>query len=291
MGEPLDNYDALITAIRGMTDVRRFSLAASRITVSTVGVVPRLRRLAHDVPGVSLALSLHAPNQLLRAQIVPSSKSWHVDRIIAAMEEFMATNRERSGQPCTVMVEYVLIADVNDSDAVAHELGQLLQHRTVLLNVIPYNPTAVPFDYKAPTTAAADHFTDIVRGYGVRTVRRQELGQDIGSACGQLVVGSRGISGPARGHACEKTHDVEDLCGQTPGVPGTTEPAPKVRRRARKDEVPSAASPQLSDASIATGTTDRRTRSMWGGSQLVIRIVLALVLCLVVVDLATWLWR
>ena len=74
MGEPLDNYAAVVTAIRGMTDVRRFSLSPTRVSVSTVGVAPRLRQLAHDCPGVSLALSLHAPNQHLRSQIVPSSK-------------------------------------------------------------------------------------------------------------------------------------------------------------------------------------------------------------------------
>lgn len=94
MGEPLDNYDAVISAIKGMTDVRRFTLAPTRISVSTVGVVPRLRRLAYDAPGVSLALSLHAPTQELRCQIVPSSKAWHIDKIIDAMDEFLRVQND-----------------------------------------------------------------------------------------------------------------------------------------------------------------------------------------------------
>jgi sorting nexin-8 len=85
-------------------------------------------------------------------------------------------------------VEYVLIANVNDSEETAKELGLLLQNRSVLLNVIPYNPTAVPFDYKAPSQEKTRAFVNMVKEFGVRTLQRQELGQDIASACGQLVV-------------------------------------------------------------------------------------------------------
>lgn len=188
MGEPLDNYAAVVMAIRGMTDVRRFSLSPNRVSVSTVGVAPRLRQLAHDCPGVSLALSLHAPNQELRSEIVPSSKAWHIDRIMEAMDHYVQTWNMFSSRRCVVVIEYVLIANVNDHESTAHQLGKLLQERSVMLNVIPYNPTAVPFDYKAPSREAADAFCQIVRTYGVKTTLRQELGQDIGGACGQLVV-------------------------------------------------------------------------------------------------------
>eukprot|EP00051_Salpingoeca_urceolata_P005672 m.75719 g.75719 ORF g.75719 m.75719 type:complete len:582 (-) comp14490_c0_seq4:147-1892(-) len=266
MGEPLDNYDAVIAAIRAMTDVRRFSLSPKHISVSTVGVAPRLETLAHDAPGVSLALSLHAPTQDLRGEIVPSAKAWHIDRIMDAMDAFIRVQRERdradrrkfrkgagkrggrkapagadaasapdspqpvrfvgeaaredddddvsgrafgggsgsgsamsSGRESTislasqgsyVLVEYVLIAGINDAVEVAHKLGELLIGRPVLLNVIPYNPTEVPYDYRPPSQEATDLFVKTVREHGVWTMLRQELGQDIDSACGQLVVSS-----------------------------------------------------------------------------------------------------
>uniref|UniRef100_A0A0G4HPG4 Radical SAM core domain-containing protein n=1 Tax=Chromera velia CCMP2878 TaxID=1169474 RepID=A0A0G4HPG4_9ALVE len=194
MGEPLDNYEEVVGAIRGMTDVRRFQLAASRISVSTVGVVPKLRKLAHDAPGCSLALSLHAPTQDLRTSIVPSARAWSLEKILEASDYFVRIQKSkvkrRGGKPQFVLVEYVLIADVNDSDETAHELGKLLAERadSVMLNVIPYNPTDVPHDYKPPSQARLNRFLDLVRTHGVRTVVRQELGQDVAAACGQLVV-------------------------------------------------------------------------------------------------------
>eukprot|EP00920_Eleutheroschizon_duboscqi_P019880 GHVT01047642.1.p1 GENE.GHVT01047642.1~~GHVT01047642.1.p1 ORF type:complete len:393 (-),score=18.62 GHVT01047642.1:534-1712(-) len=153
MGEPLDNYQEVLSAIRGMTDVRRFGLAGHRVTVSTVGVAPRILQLVKDAPGISLALSLHAPNQELRSQIVPSSKAWHVDRIMSATDKFIANQKQLSStmkRNQIVLIEYVLIDDINDSDNTAHELGKLLECRKdeVHLNVIPYNPTDVPVNYR-----------------------------------------------------------------------------------------------------------------------------------------------
>ncbi|RKP02678.1 hypothetical protein CXG81DRAFT_10493 [Caulochytrium protostelioides] len=201
MGEPLDCYDNVIATIQGMRDPGRFSISPSRITISTVGVIPRIKQLIKDAPEVGLALSLHAPNQTLRSQIVPTAKAWPIERLLAATDLFVANqnaaiksrNRRRH-----VLVEYVIIRDVNDSDAVAHELGALLKNRDVLLNVIPYNPTAVPYDYKPPSTERVRAFVDIVReGYDVHTLQRQELGQDIASACGQLVIENRAVKAPA----------------------------------------------------------------------------------------------
>lgn len=207
MGEPLDNYSQVLQSIGAMTDTARFGLSASRISISTVGVVPRMLSLIKDAPLVGLALSLHAPSQSLRTQIVPSSKAWHIDRIMEAMDDFIdnqnasipSHNRKRH-----VLVEYVLIANVNDSEETAKELGLLLQNRSVLLNVIPYNPTAVPFDYKAPSQEKTRAFVNTVKEFGVRTLQRQELGQDIASACGQLVV--EDAEGPS-----STTNGIEDL--------------------------------------------------------------------------------
>eukprot|EP00039_Didymoeca_costata_P003194 m.65943 g.65943 ORF g.65943 m.65943 type:complete len:489 (+) comp11770_c0_seq1:289-1755(+) len=210
MGEPLDNYTNVLSAIRGMADVQRFSLGHGQISLSTVGVAPKLKQLADEMPFVNLALSLHAPNQELRSTIVPSSKAWHLDRIMGALDYFIQRQRENVGKPRNVLIEYVLISDINDSPETAHELGSLLQNRAIILNVIPYNPTEVPHDYKTPPQAVVDKFNKIVREYGVRTIQRQELGQDIDGACGQLVVKTMasGISGSST--SCEPS-DLEDL--------------------------------------------------------------------------------
>jgi len=223
MGEPLDNYTAVLSSIRGMTCVRRFSLGYEQISVSTVGVAPRIKQLADDAPKINLALSLHAPNQALRTEIVPSSKAWHIDKIMEALDYFNGKQQEQSRKPKNTLVEYVLIADVNDSEEVAHQLGQLLEGRTVVLNVIPYNPTAVPYDYKPPEQDVVDMFNKVVRSYGVRTIQRQELGQDIDGACGQLVVknGGNGEVGetmgapipPRGGNGCGDA-DLEDMGGK-----------------------------------------------------------------------------
>eukprot|EP00041_Stephanoeca_diplocostata_P032850 m.1065271 g.1065271 ORF g.1065271 m.1065271 type:complete len:498 (-) comp24219_c1_seq13:831-2324(-) len=248
MGEPLDNYSAVLAAIRGMTDVQRFSLKYTQVSVSTVGVVPRLLQLARDVPKINLALSLHAPNQEIRTQIVPSAKAWHIDRIMDALDEFLFQQNAVCSRPRNVLIEYVLIANVNDSDETAHELGLLLRDRTIILNVIPYNPTEVPFDYKPPSVERTDRFNNIVRTYGVRTIIRQELGQDIDSACGQLVVKTlagktSASSQPDETQAGKPPPDVEDIVGGGQGVfsPPSSPPIQRARLRrqakAKREEV------------------------------------------------------
>jgi hypothetical protein len=200
---------------RAMTDVQRFSLSPSRISLSTVGVVPRLRTLAQDAPGVSLALSLHAPTQELRMQIVPTAKAWNLESIMEAVDFFVdSQSHMMSARRCKVLIEYVLIADVNDSDSTARDLGLLLQPRPVLLNIIPYNPTSVTQQYKAPPSDRTHAFCEIVRSFDVVTIIRQELGQDIAGACGQLVVNTMSPALQA-GKACAPASggDIEDLYG------------------------------------------------------------------------------
>lgn len=215
MGEPLDNYDAVLKAVKMMQDTGRFALSPSHVTISTVGVVPRIHDLCRDMPNVGLALSLHAPTQELRTKIVPTAKAWNINRIIEATDKFIelqnasvkSSNRRRH-----VLVEYVLIKNVNDSCEIAHEIGSLLQGRDMLLNVIPYNPTDVPYDYKPPTREVQAKFVDIVRNsYNVHTLLRQELGQDIASACGQLVIESQKGKNSCAGD--KKVGDLEDLMG------------------------------------------------------------------------------
>lgn len=201
MGEPLDNYSEVIDAIRLMTDVRVFHLAAHRICLSTVGVVPRLKQLKIDAPGISLALSLHAPTQEIRQKIVPSARAWNIHAILDAALDFVRTQKQQSSRMLknqTILIEYVMIKNINVMDEVAHLLGQLLKPHTSLLhlNVIPYNPTYLPSTetMQAPDSDEVDSFVNVVRSYGIKCTIRQTLGQDISGACGQLVVSRNGCS-------------------------------------------------------------------------------------------------
>ncbi|GBF88258.1 dual-specificity RNA methyltransferase [Raphidocelis subcapitata] len=184
MGEPLANYEAVRCAVGLMTDPRLFALARRHVTVSTVGVVPRLRDMARDMPGVSLALSLHAPDQQLRAAIVPSARAYPLHRLMEAVGDYQAATGQR------VFVEYVLLAGVNDGEDRARALGALLSGRDVHVNLIPWNPVLAGegIEYAAPPPGAVAAFAAAVRGHGLSVTVRQEKGQDISGACGQLVI-------------------------------------------------------------------------------------------------------
>ena len=134
MGEPLNNYRPVLAALHGLVEL--WAMPPSRITVSTVGVVGRMRTLAADAPPVHLALSLHAATQPTRLRLVPSAKAYPLHELMRALDGYVyASNR-------SVLIEFILIAGVNVTDAEAHELGRWLERREVLLNLIPYNPTA-----------------------------------------------------------------------------------------------------------------------------------------------------
>ena len=204
MGEPLNNYPAVRAAVRAMTDVHRFRLSPTHVTVSTVGVIPRILDLAEDLPGVNLALSLHAPTQELRKTFVPSASGAPLDRLMGAVDTYL----EKTGRK--VLVEYCLLAGENDTVACAAQLAQLMRGRDVTVNLIPYNPTYNPRleqPHRAPTHEAVQRFQDMLYKAGLRATVRKEKGQDIAGACGQLVVDSerragRGGDGGGGGASC-----------------------------------------------------------------------------------------
>ncbi|KFM24282.1 Dual-specificity RNA methyltransferase RlmN 1 [Auxenochlorella protothecoides] len=173
MGEPLNNYVAVRAAILTMVDPASFALRRSAVTLSTVGVAPRIRQLAADLPGVSLALSLHAPTQELRAAIVPSARAYPLDRLMAAVAEYQAASGQR------VFVEYVLLGEANCRAEHAHALGALLSGRNVVVNLIPWNPILSPaMDFRGPAPGQAVEFAVVLREqYGLPTTIRQEKGQ------------------------------------------------------------------------------------------------------------------
>jgi 23S rRNA (adenine2503-C2)-methyltransferase len=179
MGEPLANLDNLLPAL---DEVRRddgLGISPRRITISTVGLPKAIRRLADEASQYRLAVSLHAPNDQLRNELVPVNAKIGLDAILSAADEYF----EASGRRLTF--EYVLLGGVNDSVACAVELSKLLTGRPALLNVIPYNPVA-GLPYETPTNEAQQTFRQIVERAGITVRFRHRKGDKIDAACGQL---------------------------------------------------------------------------------------------------------
>lgn len=179
MGEPLANLDALLPALEEATREDGLGISARRITVSTVGLPKAMRRLADTNPRYRLAVSLHAPNDPLRQQIVPVSERIPLADILAEADHYF----EVSGRRLTF--EYVLLAGINDSPAHAAELADRLAGRTALVNVIPYNPVE-GLPYRTPSRAAQQSFRNILESRGLAVRFRHRKGDAIDAACGQL---------------------------------------------------------------------------------------------------------
>lgn len=186
MGEPLENYEGVVQAIRGMVDRDRFSMAARSVTVSTVGIVGNMRRLMEDLPQVKMAISLHAPTQELREQIVPIAKTFKIDTLMECVDDYAARNASDKKNKM-VMISYVLLEGVNDTDKCAFQLRDLLKDRPVIVNLIPYNPfDGNVHDYRTPSPERVDAFLHILQDAEIRVFERRHHGRDIAAACGQL---------------------------------------------------------------------------------------------------------
>jgi 23S rRNA (adenine2503-C2)-methyltransferase len=183
MGEPMHNLDNVIGAIRRIADPDLGGLGWRQVTVSTVGVVPGIDRLADADLNVHLALSLHAPDDATRAKLVPANRRFPVAEIIAAAKRFY----ERTGR--VVTIEYCLLAGVNDSDEHARELAALLDGFRAHVNVIPYNPIGVGIGgvrYERPDHDCVIRFLTVLRDAGAVAHARETRGDDVSAACGQL---------------------------------------------------------------------------------------------------------
>lgn len=189
-------------SFRAITDIRRFGLSHHQVTISTVGVIPRIRQLTKDAPFISVALSLHAPNQDLRLKIVPSAKAFKIDRLLEACWDHIKVSKK------PLFVEYIVLKMVNDRPEHAHELGQLLSGRDCVVNLIPYNPTEVTMEFEIPDDADVDAFFQIlVSEYKILCTIRRHHGRDIGGACGQLAL--KHVENSAKG--APALNDIEDL--------------------------------------------------------------------------------
>ena len=179
MGEPLVNFDKVVAAMNLMMDDFSFGLSRRRVTLSTAGMVPAIDRLAETCP-VSLAVSLHAPNDELRNVLVPLNKKYPIEQLLAACKRYVGEqNRQR------VTFEYVMLDGINDTPAHAKQLAKILQDVPSKVNLIPFNPFK-GIDYKRSSKATIDQFRDLLLARNIFTVTRRTRGDDIDAACGQL---------------------------------------------------------------------------------------------------------
>jgi 23S rRNA (adenine2503-C2)-methyltransferase len=181
MGEPLHNYDETMKALRMLADEHGFAMSPRRITLSTVGLLPALEKLAREPVMPNLAISLHAPTDAQRGELVPLNKKYGVAEIIAACKRFPLKKRNR------ITFEYVLLAGVNDSREDARRLATLLTGVKSKVNLIPLNAAAgIPFD--RPSDDAVNRFAQILADHHLTVSVRKSRGRDIRAACGQLIV-------------------------------------------------------------------------------------------------------
>jgi 23S rRNA (adenine2503-C2)-methyltransferase len=179
MGEPLANLDNLLPALDEASASDGLGIGHRRITISTVGLPKQLHRLCELNTRYHLAVSLHAPNDKIRNQIVPVNKNIGLAEIIAAAYRYLEVSNRR------LTFEYVLLGGINDRPEHARELASLLRGRIALLNVIPYNPVA-GLPYQTPSGNAVNRFRDILLEGGINVKFRQRKGDEINAACGQL---------------------------------------------------------------------------------------------------------
>ena len=178
MGEPLLNYDNVVRAMGIMLDDYGYGLSKRRITLSTAGVIPMLKQLREDCD-VSLAVSLHAPDDLLRDQLVPLNKKYPIRELLDACKAYVGEGRRR------VTFEYVMLAGVNDSDTHARQLARVLEGVPAKVNLIPFNPFPET-RYQRSSNNRIHRFFEILNGAGIVTITRRTRGDDIDAACGQL---------------------------------------------------------------------------------------------------------
>jgi 23S rRNA (adenine2503-C2)-methyltransferase len=179
MGEPMHNYKNVWDALRRLTDPGAFALGARHITLSTVGLVPMIDRMAEEGLQIGLAVSLHAPNDELRNQLVPVNKAYPVDDLLAAVERYIAKTKRR------VTFEYALMRGINDTQAQAEELASKIKKLLCHVNVIPLNP--IPDSaYQPATDEDTERFVQILRDHGISATVRLRRGIEINAGCGQL---------------------------------------------------------------------------------------------------------
>lgn len=181
MGEPLKNYEAVVKSIRLLTDENLLNLSERRITVSTVGIVDGIKRLADEGLKVNLVLSLHAPNQHIRIKIIPYARKYPLEDILEAMDEYAKKTKR------DITYEYILLQGINDHPDHAQELAHLLKGKQCTVNLIPYNPVD-GIRLQRPMHHVIKQFRTVLFGCKIVNTCRYTKGDDISAACGQLAL-------------------------------------------------------------------------------------------------------
>ena len=181
MGEPLLNFDPVMEAISIMMEDCAYGLSKRKVTISTSGVVPAIDKLK-DYTDASLAVSLHAPNDELRNQLVPINKKYPIAELLRSVSGYMASLPDKR----VPVIEYTMIAGINDHRQHARELAELLKSFPCKINIIPFNPFAMS-DYRTPSGSSVTNFRQILQKAGYTVTVRTTRADDIGAACGQLV--------------------------------------------------------------------------------------------------------
>lgn len=179
IGEPFDNYDNIISFIKIINDPFGLAIGARHITVSTCGLIPKIKEFSNLDLQVNLAISLHAPNNDLRSKIMPVNKAYPLEDLIKALKEYINKTNRR------VTIEYVMLKEVNDSVENALELAHLLKGMNVYVNLIPYNETS-HIEFKKSDKSQILKFYDTLKKNKINVTIRKEFGKQIDAACGQL---------------------------------------------------------------------------------------------------------
>jgi len=178
MGEPFNNYESVMEAVRLINE--EIGIGARSISISTCGIVAGIKRFADEGLQVKLAVSLHAPNDSIRGRIMPVNDAHSVSELLDALSSYIETTNKK------VMIEYLLLKDVNDSDEVARELAEVLKAklgRLFMVNLIPFNPTQ---GFQASSGERIRRFREILEEAGLTVTQRYRFGREIKGACGQL---------------------------------------------------------------------------------------------------------
>ena len=180
MGEPMDNFDEVKSAIAVLSCSSGLQIAPSRITISTSGVISGIYRMIDEIdPAINLAVSVNAPNNDIRRKIMPVNQKWNMDQLKIAMADYCANPRR------AILAEYVLLEGINDSLADANQLATYLDGLSIKINLIPYNSQERD-RFKPPHSQVVDEFASRLRSLGYKTLVRTTKGSNIMAACGQL---------------------------------------------------------------------------------------------------------
>lgn len=179
IGEPLDNYDNVMDFVKIINDPKGLAIGARHITLSTCGIIPKMKELMKENLQINLAVSLHAPNTQLRDKLMPINKAYKLNDLMDTIKEYIYETNRR------VTIEYIMLNDVNDNETQALELASLLKGMNVYVNLIPYNETN-HIEFKRANKEKILKFYDILKKKGINVTIRREFGSNIDAACGQL---------------------------------------------------------------------------------------------------------